>query len=95
MSLTQEKKGQNLLTANHLVKSIYLANQEQVLDCAVAFASLSVLSKNSKQQPFHKNLWGKFILIFIQKHAVRCVGGDTCRLLSSHLVAGFSVLADH
>jgi hypothetical protein len=60
MSLTQEKKGQNLLTANHLVKSIYQANQEQVLDCVVAFAHLSILSKNAKPQPFHRTCGANF-----------------------------------
>jgi hypothetical protein len=38
-------QSQNLLITNHLDQSIYLANQEQVLDCAVAFASLSVWAK--------------------------------------------------
>jgi hypothetical protein len=36
------KKSQNLLTTNHLDQSIYPANQEQVSDRAVAFASLTV-----------------------------------------------------
>jgi hypothetical protein len=46
-------KGQNLLITNHLDQSIYVANQEQVLDSAGAFASLSILNRNAESQPFY------------------------------------------
>ncbi len=41
-------KGQNLLITIHLDQSIYLTNQELVFNCALAFASLSILSKNAE-----------------------------------------------
>jgi hypothetical protein len=34
-------------------ESIYLTNQEQVLDCAMAFTTPSVLSKNADPKPFY------------------------------------------
>jgi hypothetical protein len=37
-------KGQNLLITNHLDQSNNLANQEQDLNCVVAFANLSILN---------------------------------------------------
>lgn len=84
------EKSQNLLITNHLDQSIYLANQEQVLDCAVAFASLTVWAKMLSHSYFVEPAGQIFTDLTVQ-----CVGGDACRLLSSHLVAGFSVLAGH
>lgn len=52
-TLEQKVRSQNLLITNHLYQSIDLANQEQVLDCALAFASLSMLRKNAKPKSFN------------------------------------------
>jgi hypothetical protein len=41
-------KGQNLLITIHPDESIHLTNQELVFNCAPAFASLSILSKNAE-----------------------------------------------
>ncbi len=38
---TKAQKGQDLLLANHLDQSMYLVNQEEVLDCAMAFVKSS------------------------------------------------------
>jgi hypothetical protein len=43
----------NILIANHMDQSIYLTNQEQVLDYATAFTTPSVLSKNADPKPFY------------------------------------------
>jgi hypothetical protein len=39
-------KSQNQLIANHLDQSIYVTNQEHMLNCALTVARLSILSKN-------------------------------------------------
>jgi hypothetical protein len=61
-----------------------------VSDRAVAFASLTVWAKMLSHSHFAEPVGQIFTDLTVQ-----CVGGDACRLLSSHLVAGFSVLAGH
>jgi hypothetical protein len=43
--------GGRLLIATHLDKSNYVANQQQVLDFAVSFTSLSILGQNNFAEP--------------------------------------------
>jgi hypothetical protein len=79
-------QGQNLLITNHLDQSIYVTNQEQVLDCAGAFASLSILNRNAESQPFFSACQANLPDLLHPKHSVQCVGGDAvreCRISSS------------
>jgi hypothetical protein len=41
------EKGEKLLIPNHVNQSINLSNQEQVLECAVAFISINILCQNA------------------------------------------------
>ncbi len=53
-------KSQHLLITNQLDQLICLANEDWVLDYVVAFASLSMLSKNIEPHPFYLALWANF-----------------------------------
>jgi len=57
---TKTLKSQHLLITNQLDQLICLANEDQVLDYVVAFASLSMLSKNVEPHPFYLALWANF-----------------------------------
>jgi hypothetical protein len=47
-------------------QSIYLANQEQVLPCAIAFANLKYIEQKLLSQSHFLELLNKSLLIFIQ-----------------------------
>jgi hypothetical protein len=52
-------------------QSIYLTNQEQVLDCATAFSNLSILSKNADPKPFYETCH-----VCFAKHAVQSLAEE-------------------
>jgi hypothetical protein len=70
-------KGERLVIANHLDQSFCVANQEQLLNCVMPFASTTFLHVH-KYWPKAILLpqMGIYFIIFHPKHIVQCAKGD-------------------